>query len=137
MPSLAAVSGALVRAGERVTGVTYFPPPPGSTTWPHVTRWEWDHWTHWLSLSGWGPAQIAQYRIDRETYGVGVPSLDKRGRPTDGPTRWLYLPTPKQVLLHNATAPNVLWGGAAGDRKCRPSVGCVSGVSRCPGLPHL
>jgi len=108
---------ASVPAGERVVGVTYFPPPDGAPTWPHVSRWEWEHWHHWLALSRWTEPQIAQYREDRDTYGIGIPPVDKRGRVVEGPTRWLYRPTPKQVLLHNATAPNVLWGGAAGGSK--------------------
>jgi len=108
---------AAVSAGDLVPGVTYFPPLDGTQAWPHVSRWTWAHWTHWLTLSRWTPGQIAQYRLDRETYGVGIPAVDKRGKVTDGPTRWLYLPTPKQVLLHNATTPNVLWGGAAGGSK--------------------
>ena len=110
--------GARVKAGERVAGVTYFPPPPGTAAWPHVGKWHWDHWVYWLELGNWSPAQIAQYKIDRDTFGIGLPTLDKHGRvlPNE-PIRWVYRPTPKAVLLHNATAPNVLWGGAAGGSK--------------------
>ena len=72
---------------------------------------------HWLALAGGPRTQIAQYPLDRETYGVGIPTLDNRGRVIRRGRRWLYQPTPKQVLLHNATAPNVLWGGAAGGSK--------------------
>ena len=109
---------ATVAAGTRVEGVTYFPPPEGETRWPHVQNWAWDHWSYWLTLAKWTPAQIEQYRLDRDLYGVGLPELDKKGKPVlNGTIRWLYRPTPKQVLLHNASAPNVLWGGAAGGSK--------------------
>jgi hypothetical protein len=122
-----------VRAGTRVTGVTYFPPPDGKA-WPHVSKWAWDHWTHWLTLSGWTPPQIAQYQRDRDHYGVGIPTTDRRGKVDPrGEVRWLYRPTPKQVLLHNATAPNVLWGGAAGGSK---STGLRwDAYKRCLSLP--
>ena len=39
---------------------------------------------------------------------------DKRGKPI---TSYLYLPTPRQVDFHAATAPHVLFGGAAGPGK--------------------
>jgi len=119
--SLASVDlarGARIKAGERITGVTYFPPPPGTPAWPHVGKWHWDHWVYWLELGGWSAPAIAQYQRDRDTFGVGLPTLDKHGRIVpDGPVRWVYRPTPKAVLLHNATTPNVLWGGAAGGSK--------------------
>jgi hypothetical protein len=109
---------AIVEAGQLVEGVTYFPPPPGLTSWPHVSRWTWPHWEHWLATAHWAPADIAQYGIDRDKYGVGIPQTDKRGKVIPGGTiRWLYQPTPKGVLLHNSTTPNVLWGGAAGGAK--------------------
>jgi len=110
--------GARIKAGERIPGLTFFPPPPGTDAWPHVSKWHWDHWVYWLELGGWSAPQIARYHQDRDTFGVGMPTLDARGRVLPkAPIRWLYRPTPKAVLLHNATTPNVLWGGAAGGSK--------------------
>lgn len=46
---------------------------------------------------------------ERYAYGFGIRTGDA--------TKWVYLPTPKQVEFHKATATNVLYGGAAGGAK--------------------
>ena len=86
-----------------------FAPLPGEREWPPVSAWTGRHWAHWMTLSGKREAEVQQYLIDREQYGLSV------GK---GPAlRWLYLPTPKQVAAHAAEESNLLFGGAAGGGK--------------------
>lgn len=90
--------------------VRSYPPPPGLKAWPHVSKWEWPHWEHWLKAALFTTEEIEQYRIDREAYGMAV-------RAADGTVTWLYRPTPKQVEAHKCPALNLLFGGAVGGAK--------------------
>jgi hypothetical protein len=59
---------------------------------------------------GFSAGTIENYRVAREHWGVAI-DVKGKGR------RWLYLPTPMQVLGHQSTEPYVLLGGARGGGK--------------------
>jgi phage terminase large subunit len=90
--------------------VVKFAPPPGKTSWPHVSKWTDAEWACWLDRQGWSAERVRGYLRDRVDYGVGV--KDRKGRMT-----WLYQPTPRQVEAHKVAAVNLLYGGAAGGAK--------------------
>lgn len=86
-----------------------FRPPPGLSAWPSVSKWTDDHWRWWMLQGGASTDQTDQFLRDRQTWGV---SITVRGE-----TRWLYQPTPRQLVAHQSPLPNLLYGGAAGGAK--------------------
>jgi hypothetical protein len=101
----------VVTADGLELGRVWYPPPawhPGG--WPHASRWQWRDWEAWLTAMGWKPAAIEQYRKARAYW--GTPHPGEKGR-------FLYEPTPMQVLGHEAREPYVLLGGARGGGKSK------------------
>jgi hypothetical protein len=105
-------------------GRVRFVPPAGLTKWPPVLQWDEVAWSTWLTQHGWSPEKIANYiDNDRFRYGIGLtPSGEKAGPHNAYETgvKWLYLPVPKAVLLHETKhtgIPNILFGGAVGGTK--------------------
>ncbi len=102
-------SAPVVTADGLELGRVWYRPPawhPGG--WPHASRWVWRDWEAWLLAGGWKPAAIEQYRRAREYW--GVPHPGEKGK-------FLYQPTPMQVLGHEARELYVLLGGARGGGK--------------------
>lgn len=104
----APASAAVVTADGLELGRIWYPPPAWLGAWPHASRWTWREWEAWLLAGGWKPGAIEQYRKMREYWGVRDPR--EKGR-------FLYQPTPMQVLGHEAREPYVLLGGARGGGK--------------------
>jgi hypothetical protein len=98
----------VVTADGLELGRIWYPPPAGLGAWPHASRWQWREWEAWLTAGGWKPSAIAQYKYARDYW--GVPHPGEQGR-------FLYQPTPMQVLGHEAREPFVLLGGARGGGK--------------------
>jgi hypothetical protein len=105
-------------------GDVQFAPPPGLTAWPPVQQWTEVHWSCWLTQHQWTPEQIAQYlEQDRYRFGVGVTPTGERAGPHNAHepgVKWLYLPVPRAVTLHETKysgVSNISWGGSAGGTK--------------------
>lgn len=94
--------------GLELGRVWYAPPAWHRGGWPHASRWEWRDWEAWLLAMGWKAPAIEQYRRARDYW--GVPDPQAKGK-------FLFLPTPMQVLGHEAREPYVLLGGARGGGK--------------------
>jgi hypothetical protein len=108
VPAASAAAPLVTADGLELGRVWYAPPAWHPGGWPHASRWVWRDWEAWLLAGGWKPAAIEQYRKARDYWGVRDPR--EKGK-------WLYQPTPMQVLGHEAREAYVLLGGARGGGK--------------------
>ena len=89
------------------------PLPTGYTSWPKAKDWTPAWWAAWLTGKGWAkPASVA-YLNARDRLSLRV----TKGHGKSAQTTVLYAPGPRAVDFHDATCPNLLYGGAAGGMK--------------------
>lgn len=89
------------------------PPPPGRVAWPKAATWDHAWWAAWLRGKGWDDPAILRYLNDRDRLTTSVTT----GVGKSAKRIVLYAPGPRAVAFHDATQPNLLYGGAAGGMK--------------------
>lgn len=89
------------------------PPPPGKSSWPKAATWDHAWWAAWLTGKGWSDPEILRYLNDRDRLTTSVTT----GHGKTATRTVLYAPGPRAVAFHDATQPNLLYGGAAGGMK--------------------
>lgn len=87
--------------------------PQGFTAWPAARDWTDAWWVAWLRGKGWADDAIRGYLGERR----GLSIIVAGGKGKTASQTVVYAPTPMGVRFHLATAPNLLYGGAAGGAK--------------------